>query len=710
MRRAFLVSLLAATALVPVSANAADADGAEESGGDSIIVTGHAVARQSLTVTALDLAQQAPGISPLKALENLPSVNFQSADPFGAYEWAERITIRGFNQNQIGFTLDGVPLGDASYGNLNGLHVSRAIITDNVASTRVTQGAGALGTQATNNLGGTVEFASLDPVDHFALDASGTYGSFDTARGFVRLNIGTTDGPRIYGSFAHQETSKWKGFGAQRQNLVNAKAIVPVGQVEFSGYFSHSDRREVDYQDLSLEMIRRLGYNWDNVSNNYPFAVRLADIGANNGYTGATSTNPAAGTAWPAPITNGDDAYYSGGGLRRDTLGWIGAKAPLGEHVTAELKAYYHKNDGRGLWWTPYVNSPNGIPLSLRTTEYGINRGGLFGHVNAELGIQTLTFGGWWEHNAFNQARRFYAVQSRTDPGQGLLDWPRDPFATQWQVNFKTDTLQYFVQDSVKLGDLTVNLGWKGFQVVNKANPVIAGGLASGRIVARDWFQPTVGAVYKLGSGELYAGFAQSTRAFQAAATTGPFSTTQAGFNAISTTLKPESSDTYELGYRYQASGISATLGGYLTNFHNRLLVVPTAAGIIGAANLLSNVGDVRSLGMEALVQARLGKGFSVTGSYAYNDSTYRDDIGALKIAGRTTVDAPKHLARAELAYDSQFLFGRVAVNYMSRRYFTYTNDQSVGARRWRHRPGLRTPCRRPPPCPACLDRWTASR
>jgi iron complex outermembrane receptor protein len=32
----------------------------------------------------------------------------------------------------------------------------------------------------------------------------------------------------------------------------------------------------------------------------------------------------------------------------------------------------------------------------------------------------------------FNQARRYYAVASRTNPGQGLLDWPTNPFATQW--------------------------------------------------------------------------------------------------------------------------------------------------------------------------------------------------------------------------------------------------------------------------------------
>lgn len=36
------------------------------------------------------------------------------------------ISLCGFNQNQSGFTPDGVPLGSTTRGNVNGLHVSRA--------------------------------------------------------------------------------------------------------------------------------------------------------------------------------------------------------------------------------------------------------------------------------------------------------------------------------------------------------------------------------------------------------------------------------------------------------------------------------------------------------------------------------------------------------------------------------------------------------
>ena len=115
-----------------------------------IEVMGQGQSRQVQNISRSDMMKAVPGTSPLKSLEKLPGVNFQSADPFGAYEWSTRISIRGFNQNQLGFTLDGIPLGDMSYGNNNGLHISRAISSENVGRVAVSQGAGALATASTN--------------------------------------------------------------------------------------------------------------------------------------------------------------------------------------------------------------------------------------------------------------------------------------------------------------------------------------------------------------------------------------------------------------------------------------------------------------------------------------------------------------------------------------------------------------------------------
>ena len=131
------VAALAVLAASPALAEEAAGDAAADAAtfdGDEIIVLGRGEARQVQEVGAADIALEVSGISPLKAIDKLPGVNFQAADPFGAYEWSSRISIRGFSQNQLGFTLDGIPLGDMSYGNHNGLHISRAIISEAAAA------------------------------------------------------------------------------------------------------------------------------------------------------------------------------------------------------------------------------------------------------------------------------------------------------------------------------------------------------------------------------------------------------------------------------------------------------------------------------------------------------------------------------------------------------------------------------------------------
>ncbi|WP_333573311.1 TonB-dependent receptor domain-containing protein [Sphingomonas sp.] len=697
----------AAFAQTSTTANLVD-DSQPQSGADEIVVIGKGETRQVQTLTQADIALLAPGTSPLKAIEKLPGVNFQGADPFGAYEWAGRISIRSFNQNQLGFTLDGIPLGDASYGNVNGLHISRAIISENIAETRVAQGSGSIDTQATNNLGGTLEFLSSDPKEKLGIDVNATGGSDNFWRVFGRLDFGelTPGGTRAYLSYLHSDTDKWKGWGAQRVNQVNGKIVTPLSpELRVVGTFGFSDRRENDYQDMSLGMIKRLGYSWDNISNDYAKTIRLADIANNidnvnnatgkpgpdglSDITGNAPSNAAAGTTFPAPITSLDDAYYNAAGLRRDYLASAGIETTGGSAVHGALKGYFHNNHGQGLWFTPYVNSPNGTPMSLRTTEYDIRRGGVFGNVGTKIGMNDITVGGWYERNNFRQARRFYALSSRTDAGRDSLSFQSSPFATQWYWRYQTDTVQYYVQDKIELGALTANLGWKGFAVTNRATPIVAGSLAGGKIKVTDWFQPHVGVNYRVtGDAELFAGFTQVTRAFVSAGTSGPFATTQEGFNALnsgSTKLKPEASDTFEAGARYRSGIFTGSLAGYYVNFRNRLLAVTTSAGIVGNPAILQNVGDARSIGFEATGDLRLPMGFGLFGSYSYNDSTYRDNVktatATILTKGKTVVDSPKHMLKGEVTWSGQGFNARVGANYMSKRYFTYTNDQFVDGR-----------------------------
>ena len=142
-----------------------------------------------------------------------------------------------------------------------------------------------------------MKYLSRAPSDRLGAYVSETYGSWGMWRTFVRLETGTLpSGARAYLSANSQTADKWKGAGHQNQSQFNFKVVQPIGQGSLTGWINGSKRRENDYQDMSLEMIKRLGRDFDNVSDNYQLAVLLAEIGDNRGETGVKPAHPELGT------------------------------------------------------------------------------------------------------------------------------------------------------------------------------------------------------------------------------------------------------------------------------------------------------------------------------------------------------------------------------------------------------------------------------
>ncbi len=196
---------------------------------DEMIVFGANEDRQTQILTTEDLQQLAPGTSPIRALNKLAGVNFQAADPYGAYEWGVRISVRGFNQGQLGFTLDEVPLGDMFYSSLNGLYISRALIDENLGYAQISQGTGSLDTASTSNLGGTIKFFSTNPADKMAASVAQTLGSDAAQRTFVKFDSGILNSKgKFYIAGAHQTQDLWKGDGEQGYDQINVKFVQPI--------------------------------------------------------------------------------------------------------------------------------------------------------------------------------------------------------------------------------------------------------------------------------------------------------------------------------------------------------------------------------------------------------------------------------------------------------------------------------------------------
>ncbi|MTJ81025.1 MAG: TonB-dependent receptor [Telmatospirillum sp.] len=643
---------------------------------DTIVISTEGEKRQVQSIDQQALLDAAPGTSPIKAISELPGVNYTSADSFGAYEWATRISVRGFNQNQLGFTLDDVPLGDMTYGNWNGLHISRAIINENIAKSTISQGTGSLGTASNSNLGGTLAFVSVTPSDVAGGTVQQSFGSNAAHRTYARLDSGmlpTND--KFTVSVAYQDSEKWKGVGNQKDLQINSKLVQNLGEGTVTAFFNYSDRAEVDYQDLSKEYESKLGYNWDNYGN---WAQAIA--AARGVFTqGENRTSDAL-----------DAAYYAGSGLRKDLLGGLTLNTPLTDSLSIKSTVYGHTDNGRGLWFTPYLPSPGGSPISLRTSEYTQKRGGVLTSLTYDKENNSVTGGIWYEKESFDLARRFYATTVNS-PVFSLYDFPSNPFYTQWKFNFDTDVIQGYVEDNYKLTDsITVSAGFKGTRTDIHGKLVQGSGYASGDIDASSPFLPQVGVNWKITShDEIFADVARNLRSFQAGGPgygAAPFQMTQAQFDANKSGLHPETSWTEEIGYRQTRGQLTTDISVYHVNFNDRLLgISQCSSGIQGCANALANVGGVTTNGVEAAASWHILSGLTWYNGVSFDKSTYDDNVTSggvtYHLKSKNAVDTPEFMYKTDIGFQKDGFFAHLTGDYMGKRYYTYTNDNWVGGR-----------------------------
>lgn len=622
------VSLLAVAvaALMPVAASAQQtptADAALDSATDggtaspTIVVTGGQT-RTAVELPGTEIQKILPGVSPLKAIQTLPGVLYITSDPWGNNEQNAQLIVHGFAANQLGYTMDGIPLGDQSYGNYNGLAPQRAVISENVGRVIVATGAGDLATASNSNLGGTIETYSSNPLPTMGIQAAQTVGSYGTSRSFARVDTGTFGGTNsAYISGVRQRARAWDFNGIQGGWQANGKFVHDDHIGKLTLYFDYNDMTQPN-EDATVFYKPSAGGTATAAQLYTPYTKPFyyPDFaGYRSNYLSALGNTP---TSEGSNYRN----YYSDA-QRTDYLAYARYDAKLAPNATWSNTAYYHHNDGAGVVAGPlgqsittaqvyldpaYATLPsncrftannNGIRpsactaittaqaaaagaalvaatggsgLITRTTEYRIDRWGAISALDLTLGAHKIELGGWFEHNSTTQWRRWYAVDVN-NPGNSTpyirpLDVAR-PLFTQYQGDAKIEQLQLHLQDSWQALDrLLIQAGFKtSAQWASGRFPVqpvagslsgLAGGLPQGRINTLRWFLPAVGATFDLnGHEELYANAQKNLRQYQAYLAGGGspwFTGSQAAFNAFAQSGRPESSWTYEAGVRSNRS------------------------------------------------------------------------------------------------------------------------------------------------------------
>ena len=699
---------LAAPAAAPEQA--ADATAAAVIAPSNVVEIATRKTRSAVALNKGEIQKILPGINPLKAIQTLPGVSFQTADPWGNNEQNLSLFVHGFSGQQLGYTLDGVPLGDQQYGNYNGLSPQRAVISENVSSVILSTGAGDLATASTSNLGGTIETFSSEPLANRNLALQQTYGSYKTSRSFVRMDTGSLgNGGSAYLSFLHHEQRAWDFEGRQGGNQFNAKYVNQGENGKLTVFFDYSDKIEPNEDSTVHSAAEKF--------QPYTRPFLYPNFAALQSYLSATGATPAADG-------NNYRNYYSDA-QRNDALAYVKYDANLGADTVWTNQLYYHADDGVGVVAGPIGAA--GLPtlfagyfpnqnlkqvfgnsgLATRTTEYLIKRGGLRSIVRTELGDHTLQAGLWFERNRSQAYRRWYAfdVNNPSSP----YDRPVNPLITQYGSEIDNKVVQLHAQDEWKLRpDLSLQYGFKSslqfaegqFPVQQKAGTIAGGSpaLPVGEIITKKWFLPQAGARWDLSPQEqVFFNVQKNMRQFvtYGAGGASPWSlASQAGFDLFKATAKPETSVTYDLGMRTSrqldlagATAIDGQVSLYRVDFKNRLLTIsptPVISAIIGGNPVLANVGSVKTEGVDLSGTLHFGRAFSFYDAVSYNHSTYSDNYlngsTVVPTEGKKVPGSPewmnKFVATANVA-DTEF---QLIGEYVGKRYATYTNDLSVSS------------------------------
>lgn len=687
MMRLGLLSGVAGLAICAAPAFAAEESAASPPSADmsNIVVTAKAT-RSATAIPQSEIQKILPGVSPLKAVQTLPGVLYITADPWGNNEQNAQIFIHGFNFQQLGYTMDGIPLGDQNYGNYNGLSPQRAVISENVGRVIVTTGAGDLATPSTSNLGGTVETLSANPAAERGVMINQTIGAYNTSRTFVRLDSGTFGGNNAaYVSVARQRARAWDFEGYQGGWQANAKFVHDGSAGKLTLYFDYSDKIEPN-EDATVFFKPSAGGTATAVQLYTPYTKPFyyPNFSDYRTYLDGFGNSPAS-------VGSNYRNYYSDA-QRTDYLAYARYDAHLASNVTWSNTAYLHHNDGVGVVAGPlgqsitviqayldpnyatnarFKGNGNGVGnptlgsallaatgnsgLVTRTTEYRIDRRGLISTLMLDLGAHKLQLGGWFEHNSATQWRRWYGFDVNNPDASSPYIRPQNPLFTQYQGEARVNTLQLHLQDRWTPTDrLAIEAGFKtSAQWANGYYPVqprlgslsgLTGNLPNGQINTLRWFLPAVGATYDVTPSEqVYVNAQKNLHHFMAYLAGGLspwFAGSQSAFNAFATQGQPESSWTYEAGLRSKRNlggGVSfeTQINYYHVVFNNRLLGVPSNPGgiaggsIAGGTTILANVGSVHTDGADAAFTLRFGRHGSLYNATSYNSSTYQSDYSS---------------------------------------------------------------------------------
>ncbi len=650
------------------------------------------------SVTKAQLEKTRSSGNPFQSLALLPGVNTASFDATGLF--GGNLRVRGFNSDQMGFTVNGAPVNDSGSFSVFPQEYSDS---ENLCSLYVTQGAPDTDAPHVGASGGNVGLQSCAPesVQRTRIAASG--GALGFFRLFGRVDTGKVGAFKGFVSISDSRVDKWKGPGRADRKHLDAGADYDLGG--------------------SNKLTASLLYN-RSVTNNFQ-SFNQADWASRGYYADFSAVvpqhaTPVRGTrqaeSSPSPQYHG----YALNPFENYIVSGKGSFA-LNDRLRLDVSPYFWYGYGTGgVQQTTLSEATSGTSvhggiadingdgdtldtvLVYRGSLTQTFRPGINASLTYVLDNQKINGGVWFERARHRQTQPASKVDNAGNVndiwlGGNLLTYADGATYNGRNQNTVSTGESVFIQDAIDLLDhqlqVTPALSYRSIrrQFNNYANSGTAapGSSAVDYAVDKTYSEALPSLAVSLRATERLQLFSSVAKNFKAPGNF-DFQNLASGVtiaNGVGTstgmvalTVKQETSVNLDVGARYRGDMFRGSAVAFYNKFNDRIAQsFDPVAGITHDFN----VGNSTTQGLELEAGSVPFAGFSAYGSLTYTKSTLDSDMQQSATTfyptkGKQFPDTPKGMAALSLQYAQGAYLINVAGKYTTSRFLTLTNDTAI--------------------------------
>jgi iron complex outermembrane receptor protein len=735
----------ATTALVMPGAVLAQSTGSQEVEEETIVITGSRtqgvggvvvpdVPKTRSILTQDIISRQSEGQSILQTINLIPGVNYTNSDPYGSS--GGNLRIRGFPGNRVALLWDGLPLNDTGNYAIFGNQQMDPELIDQVS---VNLGTTDVDSPTPSAAGGVVSYRSLMPGKEFSPILKGSIGDFDYFRimGLVHTGEFGPWGTRAWLAASNQRYDKFKGPGSLHKSQFNGRVYQSLGNNgDFVSLAGHWNRNRNNSYNNGLASDYAVNRNFDNI----PVCVRDAPNRnvVDNDNSGSSTNN-----AQPASCTN----YYNLRINPSDTGNIRGAvRLTLMDNLILTMDPGYQSTLANGGGTTTIAENDARLRGATPATHPGVDLNGdgdvidtvrLYQPSNTRTNRYTFLSSLIWEVTEQHRLRLAYTFdrgEHRQTGEFGRLYDNGDPISvfggkyneTARVITADGTTLQNRDRKSIAMlnqisgeyfgkfldDDLTVTVGIRApffkrhldqhcFTVISTGNPTCT----TAPIAANLIIDPSVPRTTPLPNGAVYAPFERTVKYNPILPSAGVayefgdsghsvyasygknFSSpsTDNLYRSVNIDVEPETTDSFEAGYRFRSRAIQAQLATYWVNYKNRIVTATDQdpASQTFGTTLDRNVGDARAYGFDGQVSWKPIRELLVYGYLSYIDSKLKDNVpgsgtSVILTAGNEFVETPRWQYGARMQGDIGPVSLGVQWKHVGKRWSTDDNGRTL--------------------------------